>query len=319
MTTTRERCYSSARASGASSKRRSHRALAGLGVVIACGLAAGCDGDDTGGGVPSLTGHQIVTGGPSTVAPGATSSTTASCPSRKVVIGGGYTTGNVAANVFDSFPATNGAGWTVAMKNENPTGGPITLTPLAVCVDKPNGYEIRSTAADLSKGEKKSVAASCTDLTLRLIGGGYDSGDPVVSNFSSSFDPADVTSSGVTPPTKWVSSFRSNYSLPASSGVNSYAICAANGAVSADYLATPVTSVGASSRSTVTQSCDSTVPQTMVAAGGVTADVSHASAFDSSPPGSGSWTGVVYNPQSNVFNPTSLTARLLLVCVAAAP
>src|SRR5512144_933525 len=67
-------------APSAYSRRRSLRALAGLGVVIAFGPTAGCGGNDTGAGIPSLTGHKIVTGGSSTVASGATSSTTASCP-----------------------------------------------------------------------------------------------------------------------------------------------------------------------------------------------------------------------------------------------
>jgi mucin-19 len=294
--------------------------LATIGALIVCGLATGCGGGNNNSGqVTELTGHQIVTGSPSTVAGGAISSSTAACPSGKVAIGGGYTTGNSAANVFDSFPAANGSGWTVTMKNENLVGGPITMSPVAVCVDRPAGYEIRSTSADLSKSEVRAVSASCTDLTLTLIGGGYGSGDSMVSNFSSSFDPAAVTSSGVVAPTKWVSSFRSNYSVPASSGVDTYAICIANSAVSAAYLASPTATVGARSNSTLTQACDATTPQTTVAAGGVTADVSHAATFDTSPPGAGSWTAVVHNPQSNVFNPASLNASLLLVCVAAVP
>lgn len=294
--------------------------LAVLGVLVACGLVAGCGGDDgSGGTTPELTGHVIITGASSTVANRAVSGSTAACPSSKVVIGGGYTTAAAAANVFDSFPAANGAGWTIALKNESLTGSAITASAVAVCVDRPAGYEIRTTSANLSKGQIKALSASCADLTWTLIGGGYDSGDSTVTNFSSSFDPADVTSSGVTPPTKWVSEFRSNYAVPASSGVNTYAICVGNGLVSASYLASPVATVAASSISTLTQACDSTTPETMVAAGGVTANVSHAATIDTSPPGTGSWTAVVHNPQSNIVNPASLNARLLLVCVAAVP
>jgi hypothetical protein len=188
-----------------------------------------------------------------------------------------------------------------------------------VCVDTPGSYEIRTASADLSKGERKAVTAKCADLTWTLIGGGYDSGDSTVTNYSSSFDPADVTSTGVTAPTKWIGEFRSNYIVPASSSVNSYAICIGNGSVSAGYVASPVSTVGPRSNSTLTASCDATTPETMVAAGGITATVSHAATFDMSPPGSGSWTAVVHNPQSSILNPASLSARLLLVCVNAVP
>lgn len=287
-------------------------------MLATIGLA-GCGGNGD-GSTPTLTGHVIVTGPSSTVPTRSIAGSTASCPSGKVVIGGGYTTADAAANVFDSFPAANGAGWTVAIKNERQVGGSITMSAVAVCVDRPPaGYEIRNASADLSKGQIKAVSASCADLTWTLVGGGYDSGDSTITNFSSSFDPSGVTSTGVTPPTTWVSEFRSNYSVPSSSDADSYAICVPNSAVSAGYVASPVTTVGATGISTLTQACDTTTPETMVAAGGVTATVSHAATIDTSPPGTGSWTAVVHNPQSNIVNPASLNARVLLVCVAAVP
>ncbi|HEU0304552.1 MAG TPA: hypothetical protein VFR32_08225, partial [Gaiellaceae bacterium] len=204
------------------------------------------------------------------------SASTAACPSGKVVIGGGFTTGNQAANVYDSFPAAGGTGWTVGMKNENiDLTSSITIAPLAVCVDRPAGYEIRDKRILLSSNQRGSVAASCTDLTLTLIGGGYSSRDPLVSNFGSSFDPAVVSGTTVSSaPTTWVSAFRSHHPVAASSGVNSYAICLGNGAVSESYVASPTTTVGTQSRATLTQACDSTSPQTMVASAGVSANVS---------------------------------------------
>lgn len=292
-------------------------ALAALGGLIACALAAGCGEDDGNGGTPLLTGHATITGPTSAIPANSSSTGTASCPAGDVVIGGGYTTANPAANVFDSFPATDGAGWTVSVKNENLVGSTITLTPFAVCVDRPGSYEIRTASTDLSKGERKAVSASCADLTWTLVGGGYNSGDPVVNNYSSSFDPADVSGTSVTSvPTKWISEFRSNYSVPASSGVDSFAICIGNGSVSTGYIASPAATVGPRGTSTLTAACDGTSTETTVASAGITATVSHASTFDSSPPAPGSWTAMVHNPQSNVFNPASLGATLLLVCVA---
>ena len=283
-------------------------------------LLAGCGGGGGGSSVTPLTGFQIVTGGGSSVSGTSAGSSTAACPGSKVVVGGGYTTGNQAANVYDSFPAAGGTGWTVGVKNENiDLTSSLTFTPVAVCVDRPAGYEIRDQRITLSSNQRGSVAAKCTDLTLTLVGGGYSSRDPLVTNYASSFDPSVVSGSTVSSaPITWVSAFRSHHPIAASSGVNSYAICIANGAVTEGYLATPTSTIGTQGRSTFTQPCDSTSPQTMVSSGGVSADVSPAVTFDSAPPDGASWTGRVHNTQT-IFGGLSVTAQLLLVCVAANP
>lgn len=289
-------------------------------VALLAVLQTGCGGDDNGGGnsTPSLTGFQIVTASTSSASGTAVSEATAACPSSKVVIGGGYTTGAQAANVYDSFPAPGGTGWAVGIKNEdiNVTSS-ITWSPVAVCVDKPAGYEIRDQVTTLSSNQRKSVAASCTDQTLTLVGGGYSSRDPIVTNFATSFDPSVVSGTTVgSTPTTWVSAFHSNHPVAASSSAHSFAICVSNSAVSAGYLASPTTTIGTQSRSTLTQACDSTTPQTMVSSGGVEADVSTSVTFDSAPAGSGSWTAGVHNTQT-IVGGGSVKARILLVCVAA--
>ncbi len=293
---------------------------ASVSLIAASFLVAGCGNGGGGSSVTPLTGYQIVTGGASSVSGTSTSSSTAACPSGKVVIGGGFTTGNQAANVYDSFPAAGGTGWTVGVKNENiDLTSSLTVTPMAVCVDSPAGYEIRNSRITLSSNQRGSVAASCTDLTLTLVGGGYSSRDPIVANFASSFDPSGVSGSTVnTAPTTWVSAFRSHHPIAASSSVTSYAICIANGAVSEGYLATPTSTIGPQGRTTLTQPCDSTSPQTMPASGGVSSDVSPAVTFDSTPPDGTSWTGRVHNTQT-IFGGLSATSQLLLVCVAATP
>jgi hypothetical protein len=292
-----------------------------VGALGASAVMAGCGGDGNGGSsVTQLTGFQIVTGSGSSASGTAVSESTAACPSGKVVIGGGYTTGNQAANVYDSFPAAGGSGWTVGMKNENiNVTTSITMSPVAVCIDRPAGYEIRDRRITLSSNQRGSVAATCTDATLTLVGGGWSSHDPIVTNFASTFDPSVVSGTTVgSAPTSWVSAFHSNHPIAASSGVNSYAICVANSAVSAGYLASPTTTIGTQSRSTLTQACDSTTPQTSVSSGGVEADVSTAVTFDSAPAGSGSWTAGVHNT-STFIGGLTVKARTLLVCVAATP
>ena len=66
-----------------------------------------------------MTGYQIVTGGTASLGNQGASTVSASCPTGKVVTGGGYTTMNYAANVFESFPMSDGSAWTISAKNEN--------------------------------------------------------------------------------------------------------------------------------------------------------------------------------------------------------
>jgi hypothetical protein len=198
------------------------------------------------------------------------------------------------------------------------------MSATAVCANTPGGYEVRSADRNLASGQIGSMSASCTDHTRRLIGGGFRSADPIVANFSSSFDPSVVSGTTVgSQPTKWISEFRGNHPIVASSGVSSFAICASNPAVSAGYLASAITTIGTQSNATLTLACDATGPQTRVAAGGVNANVSLANTYDSQPIGTattapsagGNWTASVRNPQS--AGEPAIDAVLLLVCVAA--
>jgi hypothetical protein len=302
------------------------RRLAMACVPALCAVAvSGCGGGGSSGGPPpSLSGFQIVTGPSSVVGTRGGITATASCPSGKSVIGGGFSTANEGSNVHASFPTSTGNGWTIMARNENFIGPAITMSPTAVCVNTPAGYEVRSVDADVASRQTASVAAKCTDLTRRLIGGGFRSADPMVANYASSFDPSVVSNSTVSSdPIKWVSEFRSNHPIAASSGVTSFAICASVPAVAPSYLASPTTTIGTQTNSTLTVACDTTSPQTRVAAGGVSANVSLANIYDSQPIGTattaptagGNWTALVRNPQS--AGEPAIDAMLLLVCVAA--
>ena len=82
-------------------------------------------------GEPGLSGYEIVEGEPVLAAPGPIG-LTAACSDGKMPLGGGFTSTQGDANLFDSYPVvTSGgsAGWFVGVN----TIGATTITPYAVC------------------------------------------------------------------------------------------------------------------------------------------------------------------------------------------
>jgi hypothetical protein len=279
-----------------------------------CGVAiafTGCGGVDN-SGPTAMTGYVIVTGNTATI--GGTSGTTitASCPSGKVATGGGYTTMNEAANVFDNVPASGGMGWTVSAKNENiiSTGPAIVVTPFAVCVDRPAGYEVRTGSITLGHQHAADGEARCLDATYALLGGGVSTGDPQVHPFTT------AANFQATTPT-WASAFKSNYSiaLPSSSSATTTALCAGLSAAPGRAEVTSAsTAIGPKSKATLSVSC----PDGKKAlSGGVTSGESPAIWFDSVPASGGTgWTASLHNPQSPL-EPVTLHATISAICAAA--
>ena len=256
-----------------------------------------------------MSGYQIVTGNTATVAPTSQSMVTASCPSGKVATGGGYTTMNEASNVFDNLPAAGGSGWTVAMKNENLVGSSITVTPFAVCVNTPGGYELRTGSITLPHQHVADGEARCRDATFALVGGGVATADPQVHPFT--------TMPGSQAQPTWIGSFKSNYSiaLPSSSSATTTAICAGlTEAPGRTEVASASTTLGPKSKGTLTVNCPS---GTMALSGGLSSGESPAIWFDSSPASGGTgWTASLHNPQSPVESVT-LHATITVICARA--
>jgi len=280
--------------------------------AVAIGFT-GCGGVGNGpSGPTSMTGYVIVMGNVATI--GETSGTTvsASCPSGKVATGGGYTTLNEAANVFDNVPASGGTGWTVSAKNENvvSTGPAIVVTPFAVCVDRPAGYELRTGSMNLGHQRAADGEARCLDATYALLGGGVSTGDPQVHPFTT------AASFQASQPT-WASAFKSNYpvALPSSSSTTTTAICTSLSAAPGRAEVTSAsTALGPKSKAMLSVSC----PDGKKAlSGGVTSAESPAIWFDSAPASGGTgWTASLHNPQSPL-EPVTLHATISVICAAA--
>ncbi len=288
------------------------RILAAALVLGALVVLPGCSStSSTPTGPSSMTGYQIVTGGTASLSSQSTGTVTASCPSGKVVTGGGYTTMDYSANIFDNAPTSDGSGWTVTAKNENllPTNPSIVVTPLAVCVNRPGGYEIRSAQVLMQHQQVLGGEARCQDATFNLVGGGVATGDPQVHFFTSN--------PGSSAQPTWLSAFKSHYSilLPSSSSGTTSAICASLLEVPGRVVATSAPTVlGNTSNATLTVSCPT---GTMALSGGVSSGESPAIWFDSSPATDGSgWSASLRNPQT-IFDPVTLHASLSVTCASA--
>jgi hypothetical protein len=275
----------------------------------------GCGGGNDGSapsGPAAMTGYVIITGTTATIGETSGTTVTASCPSGKVATGGGYTTMNEAANVFDNFPASGGAGWTVSAKNENlvSTGGGIVVTPFAVCADRPAGYELRTGSITLGHQHVADGEARCLDATYALLGGGVSTGDSQVHPFTtaSSFQASQPT---------WASAFKSNYSvaLPSSSSATTTVICASLSAAPGRAEVTSAsTALGPKSKASLSVTCPT---GKKALSGGLTSAESPAIWFDSSPAGGGTgWTASLHNQQSPL-EPVTLHATISVICATA--
>jgi hypothetical protein len=282
-------------------------------AVLAAGAIAftGC-GDNNGGG-PSgpaaMSGYEIVSGNTASIGTTSQTTVTASCPMGKAATGGGYTTMDEAANVYDNFPVSDGSGWTVSAKNENliSTGaGSIVVTPFAICVNRPAGYEVRSGSITLGHQHAGDGEARCQDATFALLGGGVSTGDPQVHPFT--------TAPGSQSQPTWVSAFKSNYSiaLPSSSSATTTAICAGlPEAPGRTEVTSASTALGPKSKGTLSVNCPS---GTKALSGGLTSGESPAIWFDSSPASGGTgWTASIHNPQSPLESVT-LHVTITAVC-----
>jgi len=284
-------------------------------VLAAAAIAlSGCGdgGGGSNGGSSSkamMTGYQIVTGGTASLGNQGASTVSAACPTGKVVTGGGYTTMNYAANVFESFPMSDGSAWTVSAKNENivSTGaGSIVVTPFAICVNKPVGYDVRTGSIELRHQQVADGEARCQDATYAMLGGGISGGDSMIHAF------ANKATSNAQP--TWASSFKSNYPavVPSSSSGKTFVICAGlrEAPGRAEATSTP-TVLGTQSNATLTVSCPS---GTKVLSGGFSSAESPAIWFDSSPSSDGTmWNASLRNPQT-IVDPVTVNATISVVC-----
>ena len=95
------------------------------------------------------------------------------------------------------------------------------MTPFAVVVNRPAGYEVRSGSITLRHQEHGDGEARCQDATFALLGGRVSTGDPQVHSFTTAPD-AQASQPA------WSSAFKSNYSvlLPSSASATTTAVCA---------------------------------------------------------------------------------------------
>jgi hypothetical protein len=276
-------------------------------LTLGSSLLAGCPSTPL--NLPStMTGYQLVMPPGSTLAPNSTLSVSAACPQGKVVVGGGWSSNMDTATVMNSSAAlAGGGGWTVTASNANLIGSSIFLRPFAVCVNRPGGYAITSTAASLQNQEVNSFEAACPSAAHVATGGGISTASGDVRTFSQGIvsQPA---------PQRYRVGGRSTLLLPGRSSFTPSAVCADFTQVPGlEIVLSPSASVGP--RSTVSLSADCPNGKTVLH-GAVQSLDSGLVVIESLPVNLGAtWGAMIHNPS---ILGASMAARLQVVCASTA-
>ena len=114
---------------------------------------------------------------------------TASCPTNRVLIGGGAfsNSSNVAVNINADFPA--GTTWRVVMDNSSTADA--SLGAYAICEKQPSGYSQQNSIQTVPSGVETPLAVDCPAGSLPLSGGDFTgavSGLDLSSSLPSSYD-----------------------------------------------------------------------------------------------------------------------------------
>lgn len=151
----------------------------------------------------ALPGYEVKVSSEFTVPPQTQRGTTVTCPTGKVVVGGGAyiyndLTPENAVNLNSSYPSDDGRSWVVYVNNQ--VGNtPNRYKAYAICVNKPSGYVVQKSTVKFS-GSSGPVQLGHTKLcqqefggptlpfpTLTVIGGGvYSDSTNVGVNINSS-------------------------------------------------------------------------------------------------------------------------------------
>jgi hypothetical protein len=112
--------------------------VAGAAIPDANGVIRDCATADTAGFCQKkkpvgLSGYQIISSDPVTLAPGASGEARVTCPDGTRAIGGGYIVGPTV-HVTSLIPAGGGALWSAAGRNESDTNAD-SIRARAICAD----------------------------------------------------------------------------------------------------------------------------------------------------------------------------------------
>ena len=274
-------------------------------LAVGSALLAGCPSTPV--AVPStLAGYQLVMPPGSMLGPASSLSVSAACPPGKVAVGGGWSSNRDNATVMSTSAAlAGGGGWTVTASNAKLIGAAIFLRPFAVCVNRPSGYAITSTAASLQNQEVNSFEAACPSGAHVATGGGISSASGEVRSFSQGIvsQPA---------PARYRVGGRSTLVLPGRSGFTPSAVCADFTQVPGhEIVLSPSASVGPGSTASLMVDCPN---GKTVLHGAVQSLDSGLAVVESFPVNVGaSWGAVLHNP---ALLGAAVSARLQVVCAS---
>jgi hypothetical protein len=212
----------------------------GRGKLLLLGLLGSLMLYGCGGVAPkpqSLTGWTLVIATEATMAPFSTVSTTAQCPTGKVVTGGGGAAGPFG-RIISAKPLADGTGFVALGYNDHLLDS-SRVSAFAICIDRPADYKVVEATKTLQRLQRGTVRATCPAGTVLLGGGAEGSTDTYLASS------APEAGGGA-----WAALLRNDLVLPGSDFIRSYATCASDTVVTGrEVIVSPSVQIGPGSES----------------------------------------------------------------------
>jgi hypothetical protein len=141
--------------------------------------------------ISAATSYSVVSSALTSNPAGTVTSVSATCPTNRVLVGGGAfsSSSDIAVNISSNFPQQNETDWRVAMANGSTANASVAA--YAICRRKPSGYNYQFSIQSSPSGAETPGSVACAPGSLPLSGGDFTGAVLSVnlnSTFPSSFD-----------------------------------------------------------------------------------------------------------------------------------
>jgi hypothetical protein len=117
--------------------------------------------------------YSVVSSALATNPAGTVTSVSVTCPTNRVVVGGGAfsTSSDPAVNITSNFPEQNGTVWRADIANGSTAN--TTMAAYAICRNKPAGYNTQFSIQSSPSGAETPGSVACAPASLPLSGGDF--------------------------------------------------------------------------------------------------------------------------------------------------
>jgi hypothetical protein len=121
--------------------------------------------------INTATSYSVVSSALTSNPAGTTTSIAATCPTNRVIVGGGAfsVSSDIGVSISSDFPQQNSTTWRIDVANRSAAN--TNAAAYAICRAKPNGYNLPWTIQSSRSGDEAPGAVACPTGSLPLSGG----------------------------------------------------------------------------------------------------------------------------------------------------